>query len=52
MQFAGGDMHLQVLDISAPRADIDAPNPNTRQVIASSPVAADGTWSMSVRLAR
>jgi hypothetical protein len=52
MQFAGSDMRLQTLDISAPRTDIDAPNPDTRQVIASSPVAADGTWSMSVRLSR
>lgn len=52
VRFAGPNMRLEIRDISAPRTEIDHPNPNTRQLIASAPVAADGSWSLVARFSR
>ena len=52
LRFAGNAVRLEVRDVSAPRSEIDHPNPNTRQLVASAPVAADGTWGLAVRLSR
>lgn len=52
MHFSGTLVTLSVLDISRPRRDYDHPNPNTRQLIATAPVPANGQWRLFVRLTR
>ncbi|GAB4056949.1 heparinase II/III domain-containing protein [Uliginosibacterium sediminicola] len=52
LRFSGTPLRLSVLDISAPRADFDLPNPKQRQLLASAPVAADGSWQLQVRFSR
>jgi oligo-alginate lyase len=49
VQFSGRGLLLEVRDISAAASDLDSPNPNTRQLIASAPAEADGSWRLSVR---
>jgi hypothetical protein len=49
VQFVGSGLRLEVRDISAPATDLDSPNPNTRQLIASAPAQADGSWHLTVR---
>lgn len=48
LDFSGSPVSLEVLDISRPRADYDQPNPNTHQLIARGPAAADGSWRLKV----
>jgi hypothetical protein len=50
--FTGGSIRLEVRDISAPRNDLDHPNPGTRQLIATGVAAPDGTWALDARFAR
>jgi hypothetical protein len=52
VRFAGGDVRLEARDISAPRTEIDHPNPNTRQLVATAPAGADGSWSLAARFSR
>ena len=52
VRFSGTPLTLEVLDISRPRADYDASNPNVRQLIAHAPVGADGNWRLAVRFSR
>lgn len=52
VQFDGAGVQLEVVDISAPRHDYDAPNLNARQLIASGKVRPDGVWKLGVRFAR
>jgi oligo-alginate lyase len=50
--FAGDAARLEIRDISVPRSDIDHPNPNTRQLIATAAASADTSWRLSVRFSR
>jgi hypothetical protein len=43
---------LEVQDISRPNSPLDSPNPNTRQLLAYGPAAADGSWSLEVRFSK
>jgi oligo-alginate lyase len=52
VRFEGQAVQLAVLDISRPRSDFDHPNPGTRQLVATAPVAADGSWQLTTRFAR
>jgi oligo-alginate lyase len=52
VRFKAEGVKLAVLDISQPRSDFDLPNPNTRQLIATAPVVADGSWRLAVRFSR
>jgi hypothetical protein len=52
VRFAGMPVVLTVVDISAPRADFDAPNPGTRQLVATAPADASGAWGLTVRFSR
>jgi len=52
VRFAGQNLKLTVQDISAPRNEVDLPNPNTRQLVATAPVASDGSWQLTVRFSR
>jgi oligo-alginate lyase len=52
VRFSGGTVRLEVRDISAPRTEIDHPNPNTRQLLATAPAGADGSWALGVRFSR
>ena len=51
-EFDGEAVRLHVQDISAPRSDIDHPNPNTRQLVATGATGADSGWRLGVRFAR
>lgn len=46
LRFEGAPVSLQIQDISAPRADFDAPNPGTRQLLAFGKIADDGSWQL------
>jgi len=52
VRFSGTPVTLEVLDISKPRTDLDAINPNSRQLTAQAPAADDGSWRLSVRFSR
>ncbi len=52
VRFAGQQVKLSVQDISTPRNENDLPNPNTRQLVATAPVASDGGWQLTVRFSR
>ena len=52
IRFDGPSIALAVVDISAPRAEFDAPNPGTRQLVASGSVDPSGSWSLAVRFSR
>ncbi len=52
VRFAGQQVKLAVQDISAPRSENDPPNPNTRQLVATAPVASDGGWQLTVNFSR
>ncbi|NSL53972.1 heparinase II/III domain-containing protein [Uliginosibacterium aquaticum] len=52
VRFSGQGIQLSVTDVSAARMDYDLPNPNTRQLLASAPVAANGSWHQTVRFSR
>ncbi len=52
VRFYSTNVRLVVVDISKPRADFDFPNPNTRQLVASAPTAADGSWWLNARFSR
>lgn len=52
VDFSGTPVSLSVHDISTPAQSYNAANPNTRQLIATAPVPADGRWRLAVRLTR
>lgn len=52
IRFEGSGLLLDVLEISAPRHDFDAPNPGVRQLVATGRPQADGTWKIGVRFVR
>lgn len=52
VRFEGNGIQLDVLDISAPRHDFDAPNPNVRQLVVSGKPRADGSWKLGARFSR
>jgi hypothetical protein len=52
VRFSGSPVTLEVQDISAPRADYDSANPNTRQLIAHSLISAEGGWQVVARFSR
>jgi hypothetical protein len=52
VRFAGDAVRLAVRDISAPRRDIDQPNRNTRQLVATAPADTKGNWRLDARFAR
>jgi hypothetical protein len=52
LQFFGTPVVLEVQDISRPNSPLDSPNPNTRQLLAYGPAAADGSWSLEVRFSK
>jgi hypothetical protein len=51
-RFDGAAIRLEIQDISAPRSDIDHPNPNTRQLVAVAAPGADASWRLGVRFSR
>jgi hypothetical protein len=52
LQFSGTPVVLEVQDIARPANPLDSANPNTRQLLAYAPAAADGSWSLEVRFSR
>ena len=52
VHFSGAPITLSVREVSAPRQDYDAPNPDTRQLLATANVPADGRWRLAVRFTR
>lgn len=52
VRFTGAPLTLEVVDISKPRADFDAANPNTRQLVAHTRTGADGTGRLNVQFSR
>ena len=52
VHFSGAPVTLSVRDVSEPRQDYDAPNPDTRQLLATANVPADGRWRLAVRFTR
>lgn len=52
VRFEGQAVQLAVQDISRPRSDFDHPNPGMRQLVATAPVAADGSWQLTTSFAR
>ena len=52
LQFSGTPVVLEVQDLARPSSPLDSPNPNTRQLLAYAPAAADGSWSLDVRFSR
>ena len=47
----GAGMQWFVEEIAAPRSAVDAPNPGTRQLVATGRIGPDGNWRMAVRMA-
>ncbi|MDP5241038.1 heparinase II/III family protein [Uliginosibacterium sp. 31-16] len=52
VRFTGTPLTLEVIDISKPRADFDAANPNTRQLVARTRAGADGSGRLNVHFSR
>jgi oligo-alginate lyase len=52
IRFSGIPVALEVRDISQPRAEYDAENKNTRQLIAHAPADTHGNWRLEVNFAR
>ena len=52
IRFEGEGIKLEVLDISAPRHDFDAANPNMRQLLVTGQPGPDGTWKLGTRFSR
>lgn len=52
VHFSGAPVTLSVLDVSAPCRDYDAPNHDTRQLLATAKVPTDGRWRLTVRFTR
>lgn len=52
IQFEGIGLQFDVLDISMPRHDYDAPNPNVRQLVATAKPASNGCFRLQARFAR
>ncbi|MFY8042402.1 MAG: heparinase II/III domain-containing protein, partial [Rhodoferax sp.] len=52
LRFSGTPVTLEVRDISRPANPLDSANPNTRQLLAHAPVAADGSWDLTVHFSR
>ncbi|WP_293854748.1 heparinase II/III family protein [uncultured Alsobacter sp.] len=50
VRFEGAPVVLGAPDISAPRSEFDAPNPGARQLLATAPADAAGSWSLAVTL--
>jgi aspartate 1-decarboxylase len=52
IKFEGKELQLSAADISAPKHDFDAPNPNVKQVIVTSHTNTDGSWTLGARFSR
>jgi len=53
IQFDGSTpSQIEVTDISAPRHDYDAPNPNVRQLSVTASTAVDGSWGLTTKFFR
>jgi len=50
VRFSGTPVTLEVRDTSRPANPLDSANPNTRQLLAHAPVAADGSWDLTVHI--
>ena len=52
IQFEGKELQLSTADISSPKHDFDAPNPNVKQVIVTGHTNTDGSWTLGARFSR
>jgi hypothetical protein len=52
IQIEGKELQLSAADISSPKHDFDAPNPNVKQVIVTGHTNTDGSWTLGARFSR